>query len=351
MTQAAPPASPDLLGSPAANPGDHSALPRQPFLDGWRGLAILLVLDAHFTRIGPLHLGLSQAGRLGVDVFFCLSGLLMSRLLFEKRMPLGLFYKRRFSRVYPAFFVYMIGSVVIALASGITPRWDEVLSCLAFMRTYFPTDPWIWKSQLNVDHFWSLNVEEHSYLLLGLVTLVAMWRRFEAAVILGLAMATLVLFVVFVKRPGLVPPWGTLGTEIVASHLLFSAGYRRISPRVERWVQSWMPLLAIAASFACYSAVAPWWAAPLVAPFTLAFAVNHLHQAPGWLLQLLASRVVVWFGLYSFSIYLWQQPFFHGVRENGHPAWLALAGALLTAWLSFRFIESPARNYLNRHWH
>src|SRR5437868_7217872 len=100
MTTAVPPASPQTVVVPA-NPVSSTSLQRQPSLDGWRAMAILLMLDAHFTRIGPLHLGLSQAGRLGVDVFFCLSGLLMSRLLFEKRMSLGLFYKRRFSRVYP----------------------------------------------------------------------------------------------------------------------------------------------------------------------------------------------------------------------------------------------------------
>ena len=67
------------------------------YLDGWRGIAIAMVLISHF--LGDL----GSYGRMGVDVFFVLSGLLMANILFVKRMPLSKFYKRRFSRVFPVF--------------------------------------------------------------------------------------------------------------------------------------------------------------------------------------------------------------------------------------------------------
>ena len=63
-----------------------SELQRIDYLDGWRGLAILLVLQGHFLIIQGWH-----SGRMGVDVFFCLSGLLMSRLLFQRRVRLSPF--------------------------------------------------------------------------------------------------------------------------------------------------------------------------------------------------------------------------------------------------------------------
>ncbi len=87
------------------------------YLDGWRGLAILLVLQGHFMVIPGWH-----SGRMGVDVFFCLSGLLMSRLLFQRRVPLGTFYKRRLSRILPAFLLYLGIVFTIAAAIGKRPR-------------------------------------------------------------------------------------------------------------------------------------------------------------------------------------------------------------------------------------
>ena len=84
----------------------NSLIPREnrnPLLDGWRGIAILLVLQAHFLPINYIH-----TGRFGVDVFFVLSGLLMSNILFVKRTPLKIFYVRRISRIFPVFFVFVI---------------------------------------------------------------------------------------------------------------------------------------------------------------------------------------------------------------------------------------------------
>ena len=83
---------------------------RLDYLDGWRGLAIVLVLQSHFL---PSHA--IDSGQLGVDIFFCLSGLLMSNLLFVKRVSLVHFYKRRISRILPAFLLFI--TVVYGLAA------------------------------------------------------------------------------------------------------------------------------------------------------------------------------------------------------------------------------------------
>jgi peptidoglycan/LPS O-acetylase OafA/YrhL len=69
------------------------------YLDGWRGFAILCVLEAHF--VGFFESFRFDFGRFGIDVFFSLSGMLMAGILFEQRMPLGLFYRRRISRILP----------------------------------------------------------------------------------------------------------------------------------------------------------------------------------------------------------------------------------------------------------
>ena len=87
-----------------------SELRRIDYLDGWRGLAIFLVLQGHFFAIQGWH-----SGRMGVDIFFCLSGLLMSRILFQRRVPLTTFYKRRISRIIPAFLLFLL--IVFGIAA------------------------------------------------------------------------------------------------------------------------------------------------------------------------------------------------------------------------------------------
>ena len=79
-----------------------SELNRLDYLDGWRGLAIAFVLISHFSSIQGIDFG-----RMGVDVFFVLSGMLMANILFVRRVALKTFYKRRISRVIPVFVVFI----------------------------------------------------------------------------------------------------------------------------------------------------------------------------------------------------------------------------------------------------
>ncbi|TIU24619.1 MAG: acyltransferase, partial [Mesorhizobium sp.] len=75
---------------------------RLAYLDGWRGLSIALVLIGHFFPVPGINLGV-----LGVEFFFVLSGRLMGEILFIERFPLKKFFKRRFSRIYPALLVFV----------------------------------------------------------------------------------------------------------------------------------------------------------------------------------------------------------------------------------------------------
>jgi peptidoglycan/LPS O-acetylase OafA/YrhL len=70
------------------------------YFDGWRGIAILLVLVAHFNH--------APVGGIGVTIFFALSGVLMTRILFIQGTPLNVFYRRRAARILPAFWLYVL---------------------------------------------------------------------------------------------------------------------------------------------------------------------------------------------------------------------------------------------------
>lgn len=74
-----------------------------PYLDGWRGVAIVLVLIGHFNDIGLVWLG-----PFGVMLFFALSGRLMCELLFIKKVELVTFFFRRFSRILPTFWLFLL---------------------------------------------------------------------------------------------------------------------------------------------------------------------------------------------------------------------------------------------------
>lgn len=162
-----------------------------PTLDGWRAVAILLVVALHVALgiHGPdeprsrAFAALVDLGSYGVDVFFALSGYLIATLLLREKAAgatgiLGRFYARRAFRILPPLLAYL--AVVFALAAvGVLPaiRPAEAASCLLFFRNYLPgTNP--------TEHLWSLSVEEHFYLVAPWVVLAlkpgaAAWRAVE----------------------------------------------------------------------------------------------------------------------------------------------------------------------------
>jgi peptidoglycan/LPS O-acetylase OafA/YrhL len=333
------------MASSAPHASSSGAPPRHAYLDGWRGLAILLVLENHFFQVLPL-----DAGRLGVDVFFCLSGLLMSGILFLHRQPLRLFYRRRLSRILPAFLVFVLGAYAVAWFRGIGFTWQEVLATVTFLRTYLPAEPGIWETAVPIAHLWSLNIEEHCYLVMSLLVCLPWLRGREGLAMLSMGFGCILVGLAYVRMGDGAPHWGELGTEVAAAHLFISAGYRLLRDRVANRVPPWLPVLTLALAVACYSSALPWWARSVVSPFLLAFSVNHLAGASRWFLQALESRLLGTLGVWSFSIYLWQQPFYQQKAGFWGGAVTALACSLLVAWLSYRFVEQPCRDWLNRRW-
>jgi len=313
-------------------------------LDGWRGLAIGLVLCSHFL---PLPHTINT-GRFGVDVFFCLSGFLMSNILFVKRTPLRTFYKRRISRILPVFFLFVIVTFTIAWLIGAPATWGEFLATITFLRTYIPSSPGIWHSALPISHIWSLNAEEHCYVFLSLIASLAFLRKREGWVLIGAGVLAMVIHMIYIKFPAIAPSSGDLGTEVVASHLLISAGYFLVRDRFRRFVRPWMPVVTLPLAACTYLGHTLWWAPMLLSPFLLAFTVNHLADSPAAFTGALAFRPLRLLGIWSYSIYIWQQPFYqfsHRFFPGG-----AFIGAMTTALLSFYLFENPLRAWMNRNW-
>ncbi len=316
---------------------------RIDYLDGWRGLAILVVLVAHFG-----HLERTNIGLFGVELFFVLSGLLMARILYEQRMPIGEFYRRRIARIFPLFYLFVFTILIMEMARGAHVSWKEALSLSTFTRTYVG---YVFNDPFPVHHLWSLNVEEHCYLLLALVAMSALLRRRAALTLITLSMLTFVAMGVHHLLQGHTRPY-LFNTECAATALLLSAGYRLVHPRVS--VPSWAPVLALVVTPFFYLPTTPGATSTQLAaqlaipPFLLAFAVNHLAVSPAWFLNLLRARWLRLLGVISYSVYMWQQPLY--LSSDRFPWHTAVLCALLIGAASFYLYESPLRRWLNTHW-
>jgi peptidoglycan/LPS O-acetylase OafA/YrhL len=325
-----------------------------PYLDGWRGVAILAVLLGHF---GPARFW--YMGRLGVVLFFVLSGLFMGRLLFIRKVPLSSFFVKRITRIVPALWVY-VGTMWFYAAYmqpvPYRPQGAEFLSMLSFSSTYLYS---IWEMQWPVSQLWSLNVEEHGYvfLALGTVLIAKSKERLSASVFLGITMLTVMGCIVLYMRgrwqvEG--SPWRTRSE--VASLGLIASAYFCVMKETGRMKFlhkfSWLPLAALAlalASFLPYGNLS-WNFSILVAPLLAAFAVNHAASFPEIVKRILSVRVLRWFGTCSFSIYLWQGPFYVATKQFGASHSLCLLFSVVAGALSYYAIENPARLYWNRKW-
>lgn len=343
------PTSQPFLGNLIAAMAPSPAIPpsleteRIDYLDGWRGLAIALVLQEHFFKVAGF-----DSGRLGVDIFFCLSGMLMSHILFVRRVPLGTFYKRRISRIIPVFALFVLGVYGAAWLASHPFTAVELVATATFLRTYVPASPDIWHTGLPLGHLWSLNVEEHCYVVLSLVTLVVPTRSRAAAILLALGFAAIAMLYAYDHGLFAAPADPEIRTETAAASLLISAGYALLRDRFAPLVRGWMPLTAFLVAVPFYWHGLEGGIAEVSTPLLLAFAVNHLKDASRWLRSALALTPLRLLGLWSYSIYLWQQPFFQ--FKGALPPGAALGGALLAGIASFHLFENPVRRWLNRHW-
>ena len=333
---------PNLKG--AVNNIDTETSPRTDYLDGWRGVSILCVLQGHFIAL-PIPV---DFGRFGVCMFFALSGMLMSNLLFIERQPLSKFYRRRISRIVPTFVLFVTTMFTLSGLWNTAFSWNEFISTLLFTRTYFPY-PGIWKTEIPIGHIWSLNIEEHSYIFMSFLTLLPFLKRREGPFLIAGGATCIVIGFIYVRLGSSAPFWGPLGTEVAASFLLMSAGYRLVCDRVRQYVPPWLPVLSLV--LAMYlSQGGSWWMQPMASPVLLAFAVNHLPETRPWFKTLLSSQALRLAGLCSFSIYLWQQPFFSTKAIFPGGPYSALACAVIVSLLSYHLVEKPSRTWLNRNW-
>lgn len=232
---------------------------------------------------------------------------------------------------------------------GLTVAWREVFAALFFYNNYDI------QGSMPLGHIWSLSVEEHSYILLSIIAFFT--RRFQLdAKWLIFAFAALFSafgFYYWSKYNGAeldFKKWihsevSAFGIFISASILLFISHIKLIKFPI------WFYFFLFFTGLALH-----WWSVPPPVRTTLgvglfAFLVNILVKAPDLVKNILEFKPLILLGTWSFSIYLWQQPFYYASRNlQIMSAYTAVALALCFGVASFYLIENPIRLFLNRTW-
>lgn len=272
----------------------------RPELDGLRGIAIILVFCFHL-------LGFPKGGAVGVDLFFVLSGFLITSLLMERDTPTKEFYGRRLRRLMPAL-AFMLGcySAYLVIA-GIRGRWPHVF----FGATY--TADWA-KAFLfpfaGLGHLWSLGVEEKFYLLWPLL----MKRRRVIAATIALIVAVIALRFVFALS-GVNLERLYFSPETRIDQILVGCLAALLGLQVRAWV-GWVGLVSIIGfAFMDVFALAPLAYASVVPLISLA-ALGVVLAPPSFL----TFQPLVLLGLVSYSVYLWHNPIIEEVSHAVVPA-------------------------------
>ncbi|HVJ42192.1 MAG TPA: acyltransferase [Dongiaceae bacterium] len=311
------------------------------YLDGWRGISILTVYLGHF-----LPLRFIDNGRMGVELFFVLSGRLMAEILFVERYPLDLFYRRRIARVWPGMVAFVLVMWLVFREPGpLQVHWVDVVSALTLSLNYVC----LYLHRMPVlEHVWSLCIEEWAYILLGLLALVSRRLRLAPLPIIAAAAAVCAINGIIQSAMGLdyyMVYWRT--DTRIASILMATAVYLVVQRRGQP-VPGWLPILAGCLGVVLNLDVFPDAVHYSIGSLCLSLAVATIDQAPAWLRQLLSLGPIRQIGLWSFSLYLWQQPFYKLIHAAPRP--LLVAGAVGCGLVSFYGVEQPLRRWLNRRW-
>lgn len=295
-------------------------LGHRPALDGLRGIAIAAVLALHFFNV--------KGGFYGVDLFFVLSGFLITTLLLEERdrfgsVALRAFYIRRARRLLPA--LYALIAAAIALGSFRYPptRLVEIAAVgalyVANIARALPSDPHVLGGS-PLDHLWSLAEEEQFYLLWPALLLVGLRRLRERQIARWLIVLFACLIAVRVV-------WAATGAYVLtlyftpvthADGLLVgcaAAFWRRAGINVGTKTAGAAVAVTVAAivvgpAFA--------WYLPLVVTAQAVVLLAALQS--GWLGRVLSVRPLTYLGEISYSLYLWHEIVRWQVRAD-HPVW------------------------------
>ena len=342
-----------------------SKMQYRPEIDGIRAIAVLSVVVFHSD------LGLLKGGFLGVDLFFVISGYLITRILINDlesdSFSIIAFYEGRIRRILPALFV-TLALCFIAAWYLMSPIHMEGFSRSLVAVATFSSNILFWQESGYFDtaselrpllHTWSLAVEEQFYIFFPLFLMLA-WRFGKKATVSLLALA----FVVSLA----IAQWGVMNKPVAAFYLMPTRAWellvgvfaafmalhmekRQITPALPlRNLLSGIGLMAVVGSILIFDPQMAIPSFPALVP-TVGTALLILFATQGTLVnRFLRIRLLVGIGLISYSAYLFHQPLlafarYRSLHELSSTVSIFLCvSTFIWAYLSWRYIEQPFRN-------
>jgi peptidoglycan/LPS O-acetylase OafA/YrhL len=329
-------------------------------IDGLRAVSVLAVVGFHaFPSLIP-------GGFIGVDIFFVISGFLISSIIFTTvengQLSFVDFYTRRINRIFPALIIVILASYLIGWIALLPDEFEQLGKHIAGA-TAFISNFILWSEVDYFDqaaeskpllHLWSLSVEEQFYIIWPLLVFL-IWRKKRTFLIILISIGvTSFLFNVFALRRD--PALAFYSPAARFWELMIGGALAYLSLKSTTAINSFnnnlisalgVLLLGIGIATIDKERAFPGWLALLP---TLGAALLIAATQKSWInSQILSNGAAVWFGKISYPLYLWHWPLlsFAAIMEQGTPSvTIRIAAVLISvilAWLTYRVVEMPIR--------
>lgn len=324
-------------------------------LDGLRAVSIWLVLIGHLAgTVGAPEIlrHFHSLGNYGVRFFFIISGLLITWLLLrelEKTGTINLwrFFWNRVLRIFPAFYTYILIGAALATCGLIDLRPGDLFHAATYTMNYHEDRAW------HFNHTWSLAVEEQFYLIWPLALLFVKRKHAPyclAALLLVIPAVRAVMWYNFEASPSAMMREFQAVVDTLAVGCLMAFAYKNGQITCATGT-GFRPLLWCAA-FGLFGVSAAMYlmdkglfyvVGQSITNIAVALVIHlTLSSSRGFVFQILNSRIALFFGAISYSLYLWQEPFLNSYETGWAQSFPANIGlTIIVAWLSYKMIEKP----------
>ena len=331
----------------------------RPDIDGLRAIAVLSVIGFHAF---PLSV---KAGFIGVDIFFVISGYLISTIIFDSlerdSFSFAVFYQRRIRRIFPALLIVLFACYVfgwfVLLPDEFKQLGMHIAGGAGFVSNFV-----LWSESGYFDnaaitkpllHLWSLGIEEQFYIIWPLL-LAFVWKRKWSFITITIVVAVVSfgLNVYTINNDPVAAfysPFSRFWELMIGGLLAYLGLHRPILLKPHENAQSLLGLVLIILALALLnkeSTFPGWWA--LLPTLGTLFLISAGPNA--WLNRnILSNRYLVWIGLISYPLYLWHWPLLSltriaegGIVPRETRVFLVILSIAL-AWITYRLIEKPIR--------
>ena len=332
----------------------------RPEIDGLRAIAVLSVVAFHAF---PEWV---SGGFIGVDIFFVISGFLITTIIFENlnqnTFSFANFYSRRIKRIFPALLLVLttcyIAGWLILLPDEFMQLGKHIAGGASFLSNFF-----LWNESGYFDniadtkpllHLWSLGIEEQFYIVWPVLLWLTWNRRGNFLAIILIALVSFIFSIATIYTnpvEAFFSPLSRFWELMVGSIIAYIVLYKKNI--VSRWGASIDRISIISLIFLIAGTLVlrktnlfpGWW---VLIP-TLSCSLLILSSPNAWVnRKILANRVLAWFGLISFPLYLWHWPLlsFARIIQGEVRSELRIALIIISiglAWLTYKFFEIPIR--------